>query len=326
MAAPCGVRPETPPCSTSACCVRTCLASSPRFRGAPVAPDISGRGALHRGSRPSARPTSRARRNCRHGATRCRAGRSARPRPGRGQRCRDGRGRRAGRGTKDCAERLDAIQAALAEMLMSVPNLPHDSVPRGADERGNVELRRWGAPRTFDFPVGTTSTWARRSAWTSTPAPGSRRALSFLRGPVAAPAPGACQFMLDVQTREHGLHPECYALHRQPRSARGHRPAAEIQGPDVLGLSRRGGGRAPSRRASSTPDLDLGDLLTNSVREQVLAAAQLPIRLTAHSPCFRSEAGSAGRDTRGMIRQHQFDKVEMVQIVVPRRATRRSRR
>ncbi len=214
---------------------------------------------------------------------------------------------------KASAERLAAIQAALAEMLMSVPNLPHESVPHGADESGNVELRRWGTPRGFDFavkdhvdlgaPLGLDfDTGARLS--------GAR--FTFLRGPVARLHRALAQFMLDVQTTEHG-YTECYTpyiVNREVLEGTGQLPKFKD---DMFWVLRGGDESAQEQYLISTSEISL----TNSVRGQLLAAAQLPIKLTAHSPCFRSEAGSAGRDTRGMIRQHQFDKVEMVQIVAP---------
>jgi seryl-tRNA synthetase len=127
------------------------------------------------------------------------------------------------------------------------------------------------------------------------------------------------QFMLDVQTAEHG-YTECYTPYIVNREVlEGTGPAAQVQGRHVLGQAGRRREAQPEQYLISTSEISL----TNTVREQILDAAQLPIKLTAHSPCFRSEAGSAGRDTRGMIRQHQFDKVEMVQIVHPSTATRR---
>jgi seryl-tRNA synthetase len=221
---------------------------------------------------------------------------------------------------KASAERLDAIQAELGDMLMSVPNLPHESVPPGADESANVEVRRWGTPRVFDFavkdhvdvgaPLGLDfDTGARLS--------GSR--FSFLRGPVARLHRALAQFMLDVQTTEHG-YTECYTpyvVNREVLEGTGQLPKFKNQMFWVYRGEEGEGGEAMAPGGEqyliSTSEIPL----TNSVREQLLAAADLPIRLTAHSPCFRSEAGSAGRDTRGMIRQHQFDKVEMVQIVHP---------
>jgi seryl-tRNA synthetase len=219
---------------------------------------------------------------------------------------------------KASAERLDAIQAALAEMLMSVANLPHASVPRGADERANVEVRRWGTPRTFDFAVRDhVDLGAPLGLDFDTGAKLSGARFSFLRGPVARLHRALAQFMLDVQTGEHG-YTECYTpyiVNREVLEGTGQLPKFKDQMFWVYRGEEAGadGAEAQEQYLISTSEISL----TNSVREQVLAAAQLPIRLTAHSPCFRSEAGSAGRDTRGMIRQHQFDKVEMVQIVAP---------
>ena len=214
------------------------------------------------------------------------------------------------------AERLDAIQQELHAMLMSVPNLPHESVPVGADETGNVEVRRWGTPKTFDFelkdhvdlgaPLGLDfETGAKLS--------GSR--FTFLKGPAARLHRALAQFMLDVQTAEHG-YTECYTpyiVNREVLEGTGQLPKFKE---DMFWVLRGGDDEAAEQYLISTSEISL----TNTVREQVLDAAQLPIKLTAHSPCFRSEAGSAGRDTRGLIRQHQFDKVEMVQIVHPEKS------
>ena len=221
---------------------------------------------------------------------------------------------------KVSAERLDVIQSELSELLMAVPNLPQDSVPVGADEHGNVEVRRWSpdaaGPRAFDFtpkdhvdlgaPLGLDFDLGAKLS-------GSR--FSFLRGPVARLHRALAQFMLDVQTQEHG-YTECYTpyiVNREVLEGTGQLPKFKE---DMFWVSRGGDEAQPEQYLISTSEISL----TNSVREQVLAADQLPIKLTAHSPCFRSEAGSAGRDTRGLIRQHQFDKVEMVQIVHPERS------
>ena len=215
---------------------------------------------------------------------------------------------------KVSAERLVAIQSELQTMLMAVPNLPDASVPVGPDENANVEVRRWGTPKQFDFatrdhvdlgaPLGLDfDTGAKLS--------GSR--FSFLRGPMARLHRALAQFMLDVQTQEHG-YTECYTpyiVNRDVLEGTGQLPKFRE---DMFWVS-RGGAEAGQQEQYliSTSEISL----TNTVREQLLAASDLPIKLTAHSPCFRSEAGSAGRDTRGLIRQHQFDKVEMVQIVAP---------
>jgi seryl-tRNA synthetase len=213
-------------------------------------------------------------------------------------------------------EQLEALQAELHRMLMSLPNLTHESTPLGADEAGNVEVRRWGSPLVFDFtprdhvdigaPLGLDfDTGARLS--------GSR--FTFLRGPVARLHRALAQFMLDVQTQEHG-YTECYTpyiVNREILEGTGQLPKFKE---DMFWVLRGGDEEQREQYLISTSEISL----TNTVREQILDAAQLPVKLTAHSPCFRSEAGSAGRDTRGMIRQHQFDKVEMVQITHPEKS------
>jgi seryl-tRNA synthetase len=224
------------------------------------------------------------------------------------------------------AARNDALQAEISELLMGLPNLPHDSVPVGADEHANAEVRRWGRPRVFDFavkdhvdlgaPLGLDfDTGARLS--------GAR--FSFLRGPAARLHRALAQFMLDVQTQEHG-YTECYTpyiVNREILEGTGQLPKFKDDmfwvyrgGDGQDGAGRGGDGAAEPQYLISTSEIPL----TNTVRGQILDAAALPIKLTAHSPCFRSEAGSAGRDTRGMIRQHQFDKVEMVQITQPEKS------
>ena len=217
---------------------------------------------------------------------------------------------------KASADRLEAIQQSMSEILMALPNLPHESVPVGSDESGNVEVRRWGTPRHFEFtpkdhvdlggPLGLDfDTGAKLS--------GSR--FSFLKGPVARLHRALAQFMLDVQTTQHG-YTECYTpyiVNREVLEGTGQLPKFKD---DMFWVSRGGDAAQAEQYLISTSEISL----TNSVREQILNLDQLPIKLTAHSPCFRSEAGSAGRDTRGMIRQHQFDKVEMVQIVHPEKS------
>ncbi|MDZ5461619.1 serine--tRNA ligase [Azohydromonas lata] len=214
---------------------------------------------------------------------------------------------------KASAEALDALQVELQQMLLSVPNLPHESVPAGADETANVEVRRWGSPRAFDFaprdhvdigaPLGLDFETAARLS-------GSR--FAFLRGPMARLHRALAQFMLDVHTTEHG-YTECYTpyiVNREALLGTGQLPKFRE---DMFWVLRGGDEEQAEQYLISTSEIPL----TNSVRDQILDASQLPLRFTAHSPCFRSEAGSAGRDTRGMIRQHQFDKVEMVQVVRP---------
>ena len=214
---------------------------------------------------------------------------------------------------KSGAERLDVVLAALHQILMNLPNLPQASVPDGADETANVEVRRWGVPREFDFtPRDHVDLGAPLGLDFETGARLSGARFTFLRGPVARLHRALAQFMLDVQTQEHG-YTECwtpYIVNREVLEGTGQLPKFKH---DMFWVSRGGDATHAEQYLISTSEISL----TNSVREQILDGAVLPLKLTAHSPCFRSEAGSAGRDTRGMIRQHQFDKVEMVQITRP---------
>ena len=216
------------------------------------------------------------------------------------------------------AARLEVIQSELQSLLLAVPNLPHDSVPVGAGEEGNVEVRRWGTPRTFDFEVRDHVDLGEGMGLdfdTGAKLAGSR--FTFMRGPIARLHRALAQFMLDVQTQEHG-YTECYTpyiVNAETLKGTGQLPKFEA---DLFAVKKGGqdGEAVPDTQALYLiPTSEV--TLTNTVRDTVLAESDLPIRLTAHTPCFRSEAGSAGRDTRGMIRQHQFDKVEMVQIVHP---------
>jgi len=211
------------------------------------------------------------------------------------------------------AERLEVIQTELQGMLMSLPNLPQPGVPEGADESGNVEARRWGTPRSFDFtPQDHSDVGAPLGMDFETGAKLAGSRFTLLRGPAARLHRALAQFMLDTQTVEHG-YTECwtpYIVNREVLEGTGQLPKFKE---DMFWVTRGGSDAQAEQYLISTSEIPL----TNTVREQILDAAALPIKLTAHSPCFRSEAGSAGRDTRGMIRQHQFDKVEMVQIVQP---------
>jgi seryl-tRNA synthetase len=214
---------------------------------------------------------------------------------------------------KACEQVLPVLLERMSAFLATLPNLPQEGVPVGADETANVEVRRWGSPRSYDFevrdhidlgaPLGLDfETGAKLS--------GSR--FAFLRGPVARLHRALAQFMLDTHTREHG-YTECYTPYIVNGSAlygTGQLPKFKE---DLFWVLRGGDEEAAEQYLIPTAEITL----TNSVREDVLALDALPIRMTAHSPCFRSEAGSGGRDVRGMIRQHQFDKVEMVQIVEP---------
>ncbi len=214
------------------------------------------------------------------------------------------------------ADKLELIQQELNGMLMGVPNLPHASVPAGADETGNVEVRRWGTPRSFDFPVKDhVDLGAPLGLDFETGAKLSGSRFAFLKGPAARLHRALAQFMLDVQTTEHG-YTECYTpyiVNREILEGTGQLPKFKE---DMFWVLRGGDEEQQEQYLISTSEISL----TNTVRESVLKAEDLPVKLTAHSPCFRSEAGSAGRDTRGLIRQHQFDKVEMVRIEQPERS------
>ena len=211
------------------------------------------------------------------------------------------------------AARNDALHAEIAEIMMGLPNLPHDSVPVGKDENANVEQRRWGTPRAFDFtPRDHADIGPALGIDFDTGAKLSGSRFTFLRGSAARLHRALAQFMLDVQTQEHG-YTECYTpyiVNREILEGTGQLPKFKD---DMFWVLRGGDDSGQEQYLISTSEISL----TNTVRDQILNAASLPIKLTAHSPCFRSEAGSAGRDTRGMIRQHQFDKVEMVQITTP---------
>ncbi len=211
------------------------------------------------------------------------------------------------------AARNDAIAAEMQTILMMLPNLPHESVPVGAGEEGNVEVRRWGTPKTFDFQVKDhvdVGTPLGLDADTGAKLSGAR--FTFMKGQMAKLHRALAQFMLDVQTNEHG-YTECYTpyiVNRDVLEGTGQLPKFEE---DMFWVSRGGDETAQKQYLISTSEISL----TNSVRDSILNESDLPIKLTAHSPCFRSEAGSYGKDTKGMIRQHQFDKVEMVQITHP---------
>ncbi|HVO06566.1 MAG TPA: serine--tRNA ligase [Burkholderiaceae bacterium] len=217
---------------------------------------------------------------------------------------------------KNGAARLEAIQSELSQMLMSVPNPPQDDVPAGADDKSNVEVRRWGTPREFGFaPKDHVDLGAALGLEFDTGARLSGSRFTFLRGPAARLHRALAQLMLDLHTREHG-YTECYTpyiVNREILEGTGQLPKFKD---DMFWVLRGGDEEHAEQYLISTSEISL----TNTVREQILKAEDLPLKLTAHSPCFRSEAGSAGRDTRGMIRQHQFDKVEMVQIVHPERS------
>ena len=215
------------------------------------------------------------------------------------------------------ATRLEGIQADMQALLLNVPNLPHESVPVGKDEHANVVVRSWGAPKAMDFtikdhvdvgePLGLDFDMGVKLS-------GAR--FTVMKGPVARLHRAIAQFMLDVQTQEHG-YTECYTpyiVNAETLRGTGQLPKFE----EDLFAAKKGGQDAQTADNAALYLIPTSEVtLTNFVRDTVLAENQLPMKLTAHTACFRSEAGSYGRDTRGLIRQHQFDKVEMVQIVHP---------
>lgn len=219
------------------------------------------------------------------------------------------------------AARLEQIQPEMQALLLAVPNLPHESVPQGADETGNVELRRWGTPRAFDFPVKDHVDIGEKLGLdfeTGVKLSGAR--FTVMKSQVARLHRALAQFMLDVQTQEHG-YTECYTPYIvNDATLRGTGQLPKFEG-DLFAVSKGGQEGLGDEEKQALYLIPTSEVtLTNFVRDEIVAEAQLPIKLTAHTPCFRSEAGSAGRDTRGMIRQHQFDKVEMVQIVHPEKS------
>jgi seryl-tRNA synthetase len=215
---------------------------------------------------------------------------------------------------KASAERLEVIQTEISAMLLAVPNLPHESVPVGSDESGNVEVRRWGTPASYAFEVKDhVDVGAPLGLDFETGAKLSGSRFTFLKGPVARLHRALAAFMLDLQTQEHG-YTECYTPYLvQAKALQGTGQLPKFE-QDLFHVT-SGDGDAAGNKWYLIPTSEV--TLTNTVADTVLAQDALPIKLTGHTPCFRSEAGSAGRDTRGMIRQHQFDKVEMVQITTP---------
>jgi seryl-tRNA synthetase len=223
------------------------------------------------------------------------------------------------------AVRLEALQAELQDMLLAVPNLPHESVPVGADEHGNLEVRKWSVdgkgPKTFDFEVRDHVDIGEKLGLdfdTGIKLSGSR--FTFMRGQIARMHRALAQFMLDTQTQQHG-YTECYTPYVvNAETLRGTGQLPKFEGD--LFAAKKGGqdgeDAADNQALYLIPTSEV--TLTNVVRDEILTESDLPMKLTAHTPCFRSEAGSAGRDTRGLIRQHQFDKVEMVQIVHPEKS------
>jgi len=211
-------------------------------------------------------------------------------------------------------EALGVVQAKLAAFVAAIPNLAHESAPQGKDESGNVEVRKVGTPPAFDFDVRDHVDIGERLGLdfdTATKLTGSR--FSMMKGGMARLHRALAQYMLDTHTGQHG-YTECYTPYMvNADSLRGTGQLPKFEA-DLFSV-KKGGAEGEGETFYLIPTSEVS--LTNVVRDEIVALDTLPIKMTAHTPCFRSEAGSYGRDTRGMIRQHQFDKVEMVQVVHP---------
>jgi seryl-tRNA synthetase (EC 6.1.1.11) len=206
--------------------------------------------------------------------------------------------------------KLDEIRSEIEAIALGIPNLPHASVPVGSDEAGNVEQHRWGTPRTFDFSVKDHVELGARHGWldADTAAKLSGARFTVLRGQLARLHRALAQFMLDLHTNEHGYEETSVPVIVNADSMRGTGQLPKFE--EDLFATQLGEHTRYLIPTSEVP-------LTNIVRDEILDDARLPLRMTAHSMCFRSEAGSGGRDVRGMIRQHQFEKVELVSIARP---------
>lgn len=220
---------------------------------------------------------------------------------------------------KKAEDHLEQIQQQLQKILLEVPNLPHDSVPEGKDETGNVQIRRWGEPRSFDFAiqdhVSVGEGLGLLDFETAAKLSGAR--FSLMKGGLARLHRALAQFMLDTHTQEHGYTETYvpYLVNRDSLHGTGQLPKFEE---DLFSVHAGGAnppGEAPAAGFHLIPTAEVP--ITNMVRDDIVPLQALPLKFVAHTPCFRSEAGSYGRDTRGLIRQHQFDKVELVHIVHP---------
>ena len=208
---------------------------------------------------------------------------------------------------------LPRVQAALDDLLLRIPNLPHASVPVGKDETENVEVRKVGTPKTFDFAVKDhVDLGAVLGLDFEKAAELSGARFSLMKGKVARLHRALAQFMLDTHTQQHG-YTECYTPYIVSDAALLGTGQLPKFAEDLFHVTRGGDESKLSQYLIPTAEVTL----TNIVRDEIVAEKDLPLKFTAHSPCFRSEAGSHGKDTRGLIRQHQFDKVEMVQVVQP---------
>ncbi|PTQ85832.1 serine--tRNA ligase [Nitrosomonas ureae] len=216
-------------------------------------------------------------------------------------------------------DQLEKIQHNLQKILLEVPNLPHITVPDGIDETGNVQIRHWGEPRQFDFPIEDHVSIGEGLGLLDfeTAAKLSGARFSLMKGGLARLHRALAQFMLDTHTLEHGYTETYvpYLVSRDSLRGTGQLPKFEQ---DLFAVT---AGGVESSSAGNTPEYHLIPTaevpITNIVRDEIVPLQSLPLKYVSHTPCFRSEAGSYGRDTRGLIRQHQFDKVELVHIVHP---------
>ncbi|VVE47231.1 serine--tRNA ligase [Pandoraea anhela] len=218
---------------------------------------------------------------------------------------------------KASSVRLEEIQTRLSDLLLGVPNLPHESVPVGSDETQNVEVRRWGTPREFDFtPRDHVDLGAALGLDFDAAAKLAGARFSVMKGGIARLHRALAQFMLDTHTSEHGYTETYVPYIVNAASMRGTGQLPKFED-DLFKVPRKVGGEEGERLENFylIPTAEVS--LTNLVRDELLPNDALPMKMVAHTPCFRSEAGSYGKDTRGMIRQHQFDKVELVHVVRP---------
>lgn len=211
---------------------------------------------------------------------------------------------------KASEQRLDEIRAQLETLALEIPNLPQADVPAGKDEADNVELQRWGSPRSFDFEVKDHVELGARHGWLDgeSAAKLSGARFTVLRGPIARLHRALAQFMLDLHTGPHAYQETNVPVIVNADSLYGTGQLPKFE-EDMFATALG----EQKRYLISTSEISL----TNLVRDEIVEAERLPLRMTAHSLCFRSEAGSGGRDTRGMIRQHQFEKVELVSVCRP---------
>ncbi|MDP3664357.1 MAG: serine--tRNA ligase [Nitrosomonas sp.] len=224
-----------------------------------------------------------------------------------------------GAALKQAETQLEQIQNSLQKILLEVPNLPHDSVPEGKNEEHNQQIRRWGEPRQFDFAIKDHVSIGEGLGLldfeTATKLSGAR--FSLMKGGLARLHRALAQFMLDTHTQEHGYIETYvpYLVNQESLRGTGQLPKFEE---DLFAVNAGGAENSTANHSPAFHLIPTAEVpITNMVRDEIVPLQSLPLKFVAHTPCFRSEAGSYGRDTRGLIRQHQFDKVELVHIVHP---------